>query len=549
MYNLKQFQPPRPEFKYQVDASSKEMVPMVKIALRKFCTRREFQEVERYRRSVISAESLISDFMRCDIERFKVVKDEIYYKALGIVKRWFSPPDKVKPVRYEDTAKYPWTISTSVEAPFSTDPKLIANVQKQFNEGLLPTGRMSFSNLFDHVYATNKSLVSNIKQDVKFRTKYRFWCTSHARSHLVHFEDPDKVRMVYGVPKLTLQVELMFLWPYFNFLRKGETPILWGYETMIGGQYRLATEVSNWAARLETFLCLDWSRFDKLAQFDVIRDIHDSWAKFIDFEHGYQKSKGHSQYEDDSVQLRRLFQWMTDAIKFTPVRLPDGSEYIRQHASIASGLLQTQVLDTWYNALMIVTCLLALGIEVDDNTFAKFLGDDSLIGLPTLIPESDYLEFLEKFGIEAKRRFGAILSVKKSLMKPTLQGCHVLGYTYDNAVPKRDEIMLLAQLAYPERHWDYDRMAARAIGIAYASCGQSQLVYNVCKDVFDLCISKGAVPDPLGHSWLMFTLEHVSIDLSKFPEFQDLSSKLFTPVYERRELDEIYWPSDYFVCE
>lgn len=33
---------------------------------------------------------------------------------------------------------------------------------------------------------------------------------AHARSHLVKADDEDKIRMVFGVPKLMIQIETMF---------------------------------------------------------------------------------------------------------------------------------------------------------------------------------------------------------------------------------------------------------------------------------------------------------------------------------------------------
>jgi hypothetical protein len=238
---------------------------------------------------------------------------------------------------------------------------------------------------------------------------------------------------------------------------------------------------------------------------------------------------------------------MSKAVKYTPILLPDGSMWTRTHSTIASGLLQTQVLDTWINAIMLLTCLIALGIQVDEHLFMKLLGDDSLIGLREYIADEDFEPFLIRLADEALKRFGAILNIKKSGITRTLTGSNFLGYKIYNSIPVRDPLALLAQLAYPERHWNMERLAARAIGICYASCGQSELVYLVCEDVYDFCVRSGVTkPDPTGYSFLEYLLISTTIDISHFPTRDELTTKLLS-VRRDSSLDDRFWPPDVFL--
>jgi len=502
--------------------------------------------INQHRRSDITDEALIDDFMRCDTDYHEVIKDSHYQKALDIVTNMFKPPQQYRPVHYSDVAQYPWTLSTSVEAPFSTDSTLKADVLERYRKGILSDSNMVTRNLWDHVQQYNRPIVHMIKEGKAHGDKFLYWNTAHARSHLVLIYDIDKVRMVHGVPKLTLQIELMLLWPYYNFLRKGTTPILWGYETVTGGIYRIYNEASTHKYPISTWLAFDWRMFDKLARFTIIDDVHLKWKSFMKMDSGYIPTLSNPASVTNPTRISRLWDHMSKAVKYTPVRLPDGSEYKRTHSTIASGLSQTQVLDSWVNSIMLLTCLSALGYEISEDLFLKVLGDDSLIGLKELIPETMFNEFKKSFEKEANSRFGALLNGKKSRISHTLQGIPILGYKSNFSIPTRDPLSLLAQLAYPERHWSVHTLAARAVGICYASHGQSKLVYNVCKDVFEFCVNVAkATPDPRGYSMLQYLLTITSIDVSVFPTFEQLSANLLSPSRDNK-LDEIFWPRSYF---
>lgn len=547
MNNLQQLRSPDVGRAFQVPYTPTEPIKIVCFALKKFCTSEQYKIIIKdFRRSNSSAEALKSDFMRCNSPKHVVIKDEYYQSALEIVRKLFLPPNRCRPVHFCDLRYYPWTLNTSVEAPFSTNPDLIRKVAEAYKAGKLESGRMNFHNLYNHVFEYNRPLVHLIKDGKAKGNQFMYWNTAHARSHLVKSSEPDKIRMVHGVPKLTLMVELMLLWTFFNFLRTGLTPIAWGYETLKGGWYKLFKEASLHMYKIQTWLAIDWSMFDKLARYAIIDDVHDIWKSYMSFNDGYVPTHEYRNPEAQPYRLNNLWKWMCNAVKFTPIRLPDGSEWKRRHSTIPSGLLQTQVLDTFVNAIMLITCLLALGFKITTDTFIKLLGDDSLVGLQELVPESEFPTLLDNLAKEALRRFGAVLNVKKSGIYRTLGEANFLGYHNRDSIPYRDELALLSQLAYPERHWDIDRLAARAVGIAWASCGQSTLVYNVCQDVYTFCMKCGATPNPLGHSFLEFMMTVDEIDLSTFPTRDQLSAQLMSEPVLSKKLDERFFPMRHF---
>jgi hypothetical protein len=507
-------------------------VKIVTKALSKFCTGEEMRIIaENYRRSEFTESALLDDFYSANVPHHNVIKDEYYYQALQLAKQVLLPSYKWRPVHFADLRWYNFPLSVSAEAPFTTDANLKAHINQAYNEGKLTNTRISFHNCYNYIFVKCRNWIHRIKEGLAKGNQYFYWITLHARSHLVSYSDPDKIRMVYGVPKLLLLVELMFLWPYFYYLRNNDTVIAWGYETLNGGFYKLASKLDSLKYKPQTWLCLDWSQFDKRARFSVINDVHDAIHNSIEFHRGYVPTthypSHHLDAENFSVRMNRLYKWMRNAVKFTPIRIFDGSEYKRLHSNIASGLLSTQLLDTWVNFIMITTCLLSLGIKIDNHTLMKLLGDDSIIALRELILEKDYNPFLERLELEANKRFGAKLNSRKSIIKPSIQGCHFLGYVYDNSIPKRDYYHLLAQLLYPERGWTLSSLAGRAVGIAWASAGQSKLVYNVCNDVYKYIVSLGHTPDSSGLKYLEYQgLTTNDLSVASFPTIEELQRRI-----------------------
>jgi len=289
-------------------------------------------------------------------------------------------------------------------------------------------------------------------------------------------------------------VENMFIW---NLQREylnrglGKSPLLWGFETIRGGWMKLLNKLTS--KQFNFVLSADWSGFDHKALHEVIDDVHDIWRSWFDFDQGYEPSKSDTHDYTDTKsreeQIERLWIWMCHAIKHTPVKAESGNMYMWQFNGIASGYQQTQLLDSFVNAIYLLTCLSACGINIDSDHFqALFQGDDSVTAFPEMIP--DPKAFIEKLSKEAKRRFNADLSQDKTTYGPNPDYVEVLSYGNKSGIATRSPAELLAHLLYPERPRRANEHAAAAAGIAQAAMGSSHEVYNSCMDVYNFLVNE-----------------------------------------------------------
>jgi len=305
---------------------------------------------------------------------------------------------------------------------------------------------------------------------------------------MVTVDKPDKIRAVFGVPKLLLMVENMFIWNLQREYLNGKpcsSPLLWGFETIRGGWMKLINRLSR--SKTSHYLSADWSGFDHKALHEVIDDVHNMWRTWFDFDQGYEPSisdtHDYTNTKSREEQISRLWDWMCNAIKHTPIKAESGNMYQWQFNGIASGFQQTQLLDSFVNAIMLLTCLSACGINIESEHFqALFQGDDSITTFPELIP--DFKEFISKLSTEAKRRFNADLSTDKTTFGDNLNDVEVLSYRSEYGIARRPPAELLAHLLYPERPRRAGEAAAAAVGIAQAAMGSSKHVYDVCFDTF-----------------------------------------------------------------
>jgi len=325
--------------------------------------------------------------------------------------------------------------------------------------------------------------------------------------------------------------------------------MLWGYETIKGGWYRLY----NWAAlnllRYGSVITLDWSGFDRYARHSVIRDIHKHVMRpMFTFDEGYEPTYDYPNTEADPTRLENLWNWMTDSILTTPLMLPNGTLIRFRHSGIYSGYFQTQILDSMYNSVMIFTIFSKLGISFQ-SFILKLQGDDSII-LLLLRFLMISATILIQIAFQAKRYFGATLSEKKSEVLPSLEGAEVLKYRNSNGNPYRDEMTLLAMLRFPERKHDYSSLMARTIGIAYADCGKHPRVLQICEDIHEYLASHGTTPDPKGlpegiRFRERFVPGYSAVDLSHFPSYFETVQHLHDN--ERPLCTEKHWPLKHFI--
>nr|UDL14400.1 MAG: putative RNA-dependent RNA polymerase [Partitiviridae sp.] len=556
-------------------------------ALLRYLSRDEFETVKTgYRRSPWSSDSLSKDIEKLNSTEHPVIKDEHYWKAINKVKCIFSPKEKLRPVHFADLRHYPWELSTNVGAPFNSskswnsfvkskvnpDYKVPPEFQEKFTDfrhkrdlfeeahkGMHLDAldeRMSKHNLYTEVFMINRKHIHRIKNG---ETKspnghdYRYWNTAFARQHLVEADSPDKVRLVFGAPWLLLMAECMFIWPLVaSLLHRGESsPMLWGYETLLGGWSRLyAWTFRTCSAFLSVFL-LDWSGFDRYARHTVLSDIHSYVMRsMFTFNNGYWPTQDYPESSAEPERLENLWNWMTNSILSTPLMLEDGTLIEFQHSGIYSGYLQTQLLDSMYNALMIFTILSKMGFDID-KVHIKIQGDDSLILMLYHIASLFAMSFLSMFKHYAQIYFGAIVSEQKSELLPSLENAEVLKYRNHAGMPYRDELALLAMLRFPERRSDLASLKARCIGIAYADCGVHPRVYQICEDIYMFLSQDESIGiNPIGlPGGLRYRSRYVpgewNIDLSHFPTWYETVRHLNDPA--RVLLDDKHWPRKHFI--
>jgi hypothetical protein len=325
--------------------------------------------------------------------------------------------------------------------------------------------------------------------------------------------------------------------------------MLWGFETLKGGWYKLRNWFSTSHPLCLTFFAFDWSSFDLLARHTVISDIHSKWRTWFDFDNGYWPTHLYPVTTPEPTRLENLWNWMTHAVLKTPLLLPDGRLVEFLHSCIFSGYLQTQLLDSCYNMVAILTILSRMGFDIT-KVAIKVQGDDSIGGLLNLIPEAGFPSFLESFGIYAKLYFGSILNLKKSKLLSTLEHAEVLKYQNSGGLPYRSIFELLALLKHPERSQSLPALMARVIGIAYANCGVHSRVYHICEDIYGYLLSINITPDPKGLPGVLSHLESpdetvTQFPLDRFPTLFD-TMKLMTDV-SKTDISIHTWNTDHFI--
>jgi hypothetical protein len=337
-----------------------------------------------------------------------------------------------------------------------------------------------------------------------------------------------------------------------SLLSRGEdSPMLWGFETLLGGWYRLYAWAFRACSSFLSVLTLDWSGFDRFARHSVIRDIHAKVMRpMFSFNDGYWPTRDYPQTDADPERLENLWNWLTNAVLTTPLMLENGTLIEFQHSGIYSGYLQTQILDSMYNAVMVFTVLSKLGFDIE-KIWIKVQGDDSIIFLLYHVLSLFAMSFISMFTHYAKLIFGAVVNEKKSELLPSLENAEVLKYRNHAGQPYRDELALLAMLRNPERRSDLASLKARCIGIAYADCGVHPRVYQICEDIYMFLSQDESIgTNPIGlPGGIRYRSRYVpgewTIDLSRFPTWFETVRHLNDPA--RSLLDEKHWPRKHFI--
>nr|ATS94403.1 RNA-dependent RNA polymerase [Erysiphe necator partitivirus 2] len=503
-----------------------------------------------YRRSDASDESAEIDFLKTDQPYVDLPRDFHYCRSLRVTEQLFRPSRRLKPISFPDLRYYPWTLNTSAEVPFTNSKYWEGIIRQKQSDGDIEDGATSFHNLYNEVFHINRKHVHIIKRrlppfwNTNGEPEPYLWSSLHTRAHLVKSENPDKNRAVFGVTKLLLMTENMFIWnlqkEYLNQIVK--SPMMWGFETVRGGWMKIWRETHK-DGPPSSVLSADWSGFDHKVLHEIIDDVHIMWRNWFDFDQGYEPTNTYPNTTTRPEQIQNLWDWMTYSIKHTAIRCQSGKTYRWKFNGLASGYQQTQLLGSFVNCVMLLTCLSSIGINIEAPTFKIFVqGDDSLVTFNEMVFIHETKPFLLKLEKDARRRFNADLSVEKSFAGQSLSDVEVLSYKNRSGIAYRDEAELLAHLLYPERHRDLAATAASAIGIATAAMGCSRTVYDICHDVYNFIVNElGISPHPRGVHWM--TRVHIPISIDVFPSFQQTSAQNWCLTERSKSDNNRLWPT------
>jgi hypothetical protein len=488
---------------------------------RRFYTKGEVDQAATNRRSKSTPDAVIKDFQSFEQPVHIIPKDAHFWIGLNMTREMFKPNRPLHPISYPDLRYYPWNLQPSAEAPWtlpdfkfrpnyrdvdqeSEIPKLRQKFEKlafhidptakikvpdylriKQSLGLIDNARPSFHNLYSEIFYINRTHIHKIKDGNKpfFKDgvpQPYYWHTLHARAHVVAKDEDDKIRAVFGTPKLVLMAENMFIWPLqATYLNTSAGKMLWGREMLKGGWKKLFRESSR-LGQHNTFMTLDWSQFDKRLLFELMTHVHSIWRSYFDFS-VYEPTSFYPHSTTNPQRIENLWNWMTNTILHTPILLPNGELWEWLRNGFGSGFQQTQLMDTFGNSIMILTCLSALGINIQSEGFwIRIQGDDSVIGLFERIYSLYGPGFINQIEAAALFYFNAKLNIKKSEVGSRLSSMTVLGYHNHYGLPYRTDEDLLRHLMFPEHVGNYDSLYSSVIGLAYANLGSSERFHNLC---------------------------------------------------------------------
>lgn len=554
-----------------------------------FYPKDEVDQAANYRRSSTNDQAVISDFESFEQPEHPIPKDEHYYRAVSYSADLFRPARTLHPVAFPDLRYYPWNLRPSAEAPWNLEdyrftpnfrnvdnesetPKLKEHIEKlsywisdskikvkdylriKQTLGITKDDNPSFHNLYNEIFILNRSLVHFIKDGLHpfwdgITPRSYYWNTLHARAHVVNKDEPDKIRAVFGAPKLLLMVENMFVWPiqasYLNNEAIG--PLLWGRETIRGGWRKLYSEAQQ-GGTPSSFLSLDWSQFDKRLLFDLIDEVHGIWRTFFDFTL-YEPTSFYPHAKPNPVRIERLWKWMCHSIKHNPILLPNGRLAKWTWSGFGSGYQQTQLMDSHVNVIMITTCLSSLGVNVLAKSFwIRVQGDDSLIAFYEQMYVIYGPSFLTMLADSAMYYFNAKLSDKKSQFSNKLNGMSVLSFHNSYGLPYRMDVDLLTHLMFPETPGTQEQLLAAAYGLGLSSCGCSPRFHNLVSYLIKKLENKDIKPDPKSLHWMVrtniFTTEEIQQLVTKpLPSRLELRANAWTHTPRTKAQKERLWPT------
>jgi hypothetical protein len=467
--------------------------------------------LEDYCRPLGTSNATFDDFNREQVPSDPIPPDRMERIQKHIKKK--LAPKPYLPIHYIDTQYVGLPLSTGTGYHNRHSYKIRAHAKLSSPEEYKskPTSKGYFYNAF-HEYA--RSIIHNIKdtgypfsQEVKenelvdlLNDFYDTYPTLlFTRTHISKRSGKLKQRPVYAVDELFLAIEVMLFYPLLIQARAPDCCIMYGLETIRGGNCYL----DQLAQVFRTFFTIDWSSFDQTVARVITDSFYDTYIPSLlvinkgyapTFEYPtYPKLDEHMLYHRMRNLLSFIHLWYNNMTFVTQ----DGFGYRRNHAGVPSGQLITQYLDSYANLFVLIDSLIEFGCtdeEIDDIRLFIMGDDNSGFTQWPITRLEQLLTFLEKF---AKVKYNMTLSVAKSLITSQRDKIETLGYSCNFGRPRRSIEKLVAQLCMPERYTKDEFMSARAIGIAYASCGCDPVFHQFCKEVYELYLpfAENSIPE------------------------------------------------------
>jgi hypothetical protein len=478
--NIYQVTPPNSKHSFQINDANHKVEKIALKAVEKILGQNQAQiEQSKYQRAPITNEALITDMFRNNTTGLPRCTDSHYRKALEYVTNLTRPTKPLKTIHFTGTRFYPLNNSGSAELPYVKNPKFKRHILKRFNDGAIANQKLTKGNGINYILTKERVKVHQIKDKILTPQQALYDTRMHARSHLTLSTLPAKIRAVYGVCCTLIFVEIMLLWPFLAHLRASNSFIAWGYETFNGGLERLRREVTGYSYHFS----LDFTTFDKLLPFWLIDDIHSIWKSFYDIGPYYEDDPRYPNPSTDPNRILNLWEFLNHGVKHQIFRAPDGSRYARRHSGLPSGLLQTQLLGSFCNVIMVLSALSSIGIDLDDISF-KVLGDDghySVVFKYQLTQQN-----LKDVADYCLTHFNAIINVEKSTFNSGSENLQFLSYQFHNGAIRRVHDDLIGKLLLPEHSlMTVETTKSRALGILVANLGYSREIHLICLDILE----------------------------------------------------------------
>lgn len=457
------------------------------------------QHIYRYCRPLGTTDATFTDFNR-EQKEYPPVPQDLVSRIVRLICIFLNATPFL-PLHYVDTffTKMPLSTGTSyfyrhsyeikTHAAFSHPPEY---ANKTTSKGYFINAFTEWARTVVHrikEYGTPFSL-ENLSPAYRI-TLLRQFFIEHAtmlftRNHISDRDGNLKQRPVYAMDTLFLHLEAMITFPLHILARSTKSSLMYSLETIRGG----CTYMDSRARAFTSYLCIDWSSFDQRMPWIIVDTFFTVFLPLLlVISHGYQPTVAYPEYPDltSEKMFSRIFNiicflrtWYFNCVFATA----DGYAFVRRFAGIASGMLNTQYLDSYCNLFLIIHALIHFGCTDEEilDLVIFVMGDDNVV---LSLWEIDRLHaFMTFFESHALTRFGMVLSRSKSIFTSLRSKIEMLGYQCNNGTPRRPIGKLVAQLCYPE-HGPKDKyMSARAVGMAWAAAGYDLDFHSFCYDVY-----------------------------------------------------------------